>query len=79
MVIRSCDGNLAAFYVMKESVLKIGRSSQNVIRSLEISVENEHAEIVKMNGKHFLYDKGTEAGTFIKIIHPRVLKVGTLL
>jgi hypothetical protein len=34
MVIRSCDGNLAAFYVMKEKVLKIGRSSANTIRSL---------------------------------------------
>jgi hypothetical protein len=32
-----------------------------------------------MNGKHFLYDKGTEAGTFIKIIHPRILKVGNLI
>jgi len=32
-----------------------------------------------MSGKHFLYDKGTEAGTFIKILHPRVLKIGALL
>jgi hypothetical protein len=32
-----------------------------------------------MNGNHFLYDKGSEAGTFIKIIDPRILKVGTLL
>jgi hypothetical protein len=32
-----------------------------------------------MNGKHYLYDKGTESGTFIKIIQPRLLKVGTLV
>lgn len=39
MVIRSCDGSLAAYYVMKEHLLKIGRSSANIIRSLEVSVE----------------------------------------
>ena len=38
MVIRSCDGSIAAFYVMKDSNMKIGRSPTNVIRSLEISV-----------------------------------------
>jgi pSer/pThr/pTyr-binding forkhead associated (FHA) protein len=43
MVIRSCDGSLASFYVMKEQILKIGRSSANVVRSLEASVEPEHA------------------------------------
>lgn len=43
MVVRSCDGNLAAFYVMQERSLKIGRSNANTIRSLEVSVENEHA------------------------------------
>jgi hypothetical protein len=40
MVVRSCDGNLAAFYVMRERSLKIGRSIANTIRSLEVSVEN---------------------------------------
>ena len=79
MVIRSCDGSLAAYYVMKEQLLKIGRSSVNVIRSLEVSVEEEHADIVKMQGKHYLQDKGTEAGTFLKIETPRVMKVGTLV
>ena len=39
LVIRGCDGNLAAFYVMKEKCMKIGRSQSNVIRSLEVSVE----------------------------------------
>ena len=39
MVIRSCDGSLAAYYVIKERLLKIGRSQGNVIRSLEVSVE----------------------------------------
>lgn len=34
LMIRSCDGNLAAFYIMKEKVLKIGRSPLNTIRSL---------------------------------------------
>ena len=34
MVVRSCDGSLAAYYVMKDKILKIGRSSINTIRSL---------------------------------------------
>ena len=34
MVIRSCDGNIAAFYVMKSDSMKIGRSQKNIIRSL---------------------------------------------
>ena len=34
MVIRSCDNSLAVFYMMKEKVMKIGRSPANVIRSL---------------------------------------------
>lgn len=38
MVVRSCDGNLAAFYIMREKNLKIGRSNVNTIRSLEVSV-----------------------------------------
>lgn len=34
MVIRSCDGSLAAYYVMKDNIFKIGRSHTNVVRSL---------------------------------------------
>lgn len=79
MVIRSCDGSLAAYYVMKEHLLKIGRSSVNVIRSLQVSVEEEHADIIKMNGKHYIKDKGTEAGTFLKIETPRLLRMNTLV
>jgi pSer/pThr/pTyr-binding forkhead associated (FHA) protein len=79
MIVRSCDGNLAAFYVMKEKSLKIGRSSVNTIRSLEVSVENEHAEIFRIKKKYFLRDNGTEAGTFIKIIHPKILSEHTLV
>lgn len=79
MVVRSCDGNLAAFYVMKERSLKIGRSNLNVIRSLEVSVENEHAEISRVLGRYYLRDCGTEAGTFIKITHPQVLHTSTLV
>jgi pSer/pThr/pTyr-binding forkhead associated (FHA) protein len=79
MVVRSCDGNLAAFYVMREKNLKIGRSIANTIRSLEVSVENEHAEIMRVGSKYYLRDMGTEAGTFIKIEGPRVLGEGTLV
>lgn len=79
MVVRSCDGNLAAFYVMRERSLKIGRSSLNTIRSLEVSVENEHAEVMRHNGKYYLRDMGTEAGTFIKVEGPKVLGEGTLV
>jgi pSer/pThr/pTyr-binding forkhead associated (FHA) protein len=79
MVVRSCDGNLAAFYIMRERTLKIGRSNVNTIRSLEVSVENEHAEVMRVCGKHYLRDHGTEAGTFIKIEEPRVLGEGTLV
>jgi F0F1-type ATP synthase alpha subunit len=79
MVIRNCDGSLAACYVMKDPLLKIGRSALNTIRSLEVSVQEEHAEVIKALGKHYLQDKGTEAGTFIKISHPRPLRVGTLI
>jgi hypothetical protein len=43
MVIRSYEGSLAAFYVMKNKIMKIGRSPANTIRSLEISFGNEHA------------------------------------
>ena len=59
MIIKSCDGNLAAFYLMKENSLKIGRSHANTIRSLEITVEGEHAEIFKLNNKYYLRDNGT--------------------
>ena len=59
MVIKSCDNSLAAYYVMNEKNLKIGRSSANVIRSLEVSVEEEHAELTKINNKYYLFDKGT--------------------
>jgi pSer/pThr/pTyr-binding forkhead associated (FHA) protein len=31
----------------------------NTIRTLEVSVENEHAEIFKLNGKHYIRDFGT--------------------
>lgn len=79
MVVRSCDGNLAAFYVMRDKILKIGRSIANTIRSLEVSVENEHAEIIRAGNKYYLRDMGTEAGTFIKIESPRVLGEGTLV
>ena len=34
---------------------------------------------MKMSGRYYLFDKGTEHGTFIKICQPRVLKVGTLI
>ncbi len=34
---------------------------------------------MKNNGRYYLLDKGTEAGTFIKICQPRVLNVGTLI
>ena len=43
MLIRSCDGNLAAIYVLQERTIKLGRSTVNLIRSLEVSVENEHS------------------------------------
>jgi hypothetical protein len=79
MVVRSCDGNLAAFYIMREKNLKIGRSIANTIRSLEVSVENEHAEVIRVGAKYYLRDMGTEAGTFIKIEGPRVLGEGTLV
>ena len=78
-MIRSCDGSLAAYYVMKERLLKIGRAPGNVIRSLEVSVEPEHAEIYRTRGQHFLSDKGTESGTFIKILQARMLGVGSLI
>lgn len=42
-------------------------------------MEPEHAEIVRMKGRHYLIDKGTETGTFIKIFQPRALKVGSLV
>ena len=79
MVVRSCDGNIAAFYVMKESIMKIGRSQTNIIRSLEVSVEDEHSELINEKGRYFIRDKGTESGTFIKVTAPRLLKLGTLL
>lgn len=79
MVVRSCDGNLAAFYIMKQRTLKIGRANTNTVRSLEVSVESEHAEIMRVNNKYYLRDNGTEAGTFIKIESPKVLNQGALV
>lgn len=38
MLIRSCEGNFAAFYVTRGKVLSVGRSQENVIRSLEVSI-----------------------------------------
>lgn len=73
MIVRSCDGNLAAFYVMGEKSLKIGRLNTNTIRTLEVSVANEHAEIFKANTHYYIRDKGSKAGTFIKIVHPKKL------
>ena len=79
MMIRSCDGNIAAFYVMKDSNMKIGRSQTNVIRSLEVSVEEEHAELTRVNGRYYIRDRGTQHGTFIKITAPKPLHEGTLV
>lgn len=64
---------------MKEKKLKIGRSSSNTVRSLEVSVEEEHAEVSKLERQYFLLDKGTQAGTFIKLTFPRILRMGTLI
>ena len=59
MLIRSCEGNIAAFYVMRGKVLTIGRTSNNTVRSLEISIDPEHAEIFRMNDHCYLRDKGS--------------------
>jgi hypothetical protein len=32
-----------------------------------------------MQGKHYIKDRGTEAGTFLKIETPRLLRMGTLV
>jgi hypothetical protein len=42
-------------------------------------VENEHAEIFRMNNQHYIRDNGSEAGTFLKIIQPRILERKTMI
>jgi VWFA-related protein len=65
------------------SMVTIGRDVRNELGLLRDSaVEQRHAEVVKENGKYFIEDKGTAAGTFVnktKVVGRQALADGDVI
>jgi pSer/pThr/pTyr-binding forkhead associated (FHA) protein len=51
--------------VIDKPVFRIGRKSENDLRSVGTDVSREHAEIVEVNGHWVLRDRNSRGGTFI--------------
>lgn len=79
MIIKSYEGVQTDFYLVNHAPISVGRSTNSVIRSLEITVEDRHAQVFESAGRYYLQDLGTESGTFVKISLRQALKVGTLI
>lgn len=67
--ITNYEGPQTVNYIADRKGLNIGRHSSNQIQSLEVTVEINHAKIYMQNNEFFIYDVGTQSGTFIKVHH----------
>ena len=67
MIVTTYEGPHANFYTISQPTTTIGRSPKNAIVVLEESAAKYHAEIRKSDGKFYIKDVGSAAGTFIKV------------
>jgi pSer/pThr/pTyr-binding forkhead associated (FHA) protein len=51
--------------VIDKPVFRIGRKSENDLRSTGTDVSREHAEIVETDGRYVIKDRGSRWGTFV--------------
>ena len=51
--------------IIDKPVFRIGRKSENDLRSAGNDVSREHAEIVQIDGRFVLKDRGSRSGTFV--------------
>lgn len=66
-MIKHFEGTQNAYYIAERKGLRIGRALTNEIQSLEVTVENQHAQIIQDEQQFKMIDLGTKSGTFIKV------------
>ena len=59
------DPSGSRLVVIDKPVFRIGRKSENDLRLVEHDVSREHAEIVQIDGRFVLKDRGSRSGTFV--------------
>lgn len=69
-IIQTVDGVVANRFNIKKAALKFGRTSDNQVQIDDLTVSNEHAQIICKTGEqgevsYFLEDLGSTNGSFV--------------